>query len=204
MPQKALFWEEAKALILADLHLGKAQHFRKNGMALSAESQAKDYENLQALINQWQPLRIIILGDLFHSEKNVDLSNFKNLIAVNSNVSFELVLGNHDILPISEYQKIGIKVLGETHQEAGILMTHYPQNELVGDTTINFCGHLHPAYFLQGKARQYMTIPSFVQTQINLVLPAFGVLTGLKSYDFPKNTAHFLIAQNSIKKVVAP
>lgn len=29
LPEKALFWEEEKGLIISDVHLGKAGHFRK-------------------------------------------------------------------------------------------------------------------------------------------------------------------------------
>ncbi len=201
LPQKAIFWHEESCLILADVHLGKVAHFRKNGLALTANAQYLDYQNLQFLINHYDPKRILILGDLFHSEKNVDVQILSDLIAQNKTVSFELVMGNHDILPLELYQQIGLKVLGNAYCFSNILFTHYPQETLPANSQINFCGHLHPGYYLQGKARQAIMLPSFVQTEIHLILPSFGVLTGQKAYEYPSKSTYYLVTKTNIKKV---
>lgn len=201
LPQKAIFWPSESCIILADLHLGKAAHFRKNGISLPSIAQQLDYQNLQFLINQYSPSRILILGDLFHSEKNVDVQILGDLITQNPTVTFELILGNHDILPFELYHQIGLKVLGDTYIFLNILFTHYPQESLPNGIKINFCGHLHPGYFLQGKARQALMLPSFVQTDIHLILPSFGVLTGQKAYEYPSNSTYYLVTKTSLKKV---
>jgi len=34
LPQKAIYWQQQKALIVADVHFGKVGHFRKAGIAV--------------------------------------------------------------------------------------------------------------------------------------------------------------------------
>jgi metallophosphoesterase superfamily enzyme len=33
-PERCLFWEEDKSLIISDIHLGKSGHFRKAGIGI--------------------------------------------------------------------------------------------------------------------------------------------------------------------------
>ena len=40
-------------------------------------------------------------------------------------------------------------------------------------------GHVHPGYRLKGKAKQSINLPCFYVGKKNLILPAFGELTGL-------------------------
>ncbi len=68
--QKCLYWEEEKALILSDLHLGKSGHFRKNGIAVPQHVFKEDMQRLFSLIQFYSPQKVIIAGDLFHSRSN--------------------------------------------------------------------------------------------------------------------------------------
>ena len=52
---RSIFWDKEKSLILSDLHLGKTTHFRKNGIALPNGIIEKDLENLQKLIEHYEP-----------------------------------------------------------------------------------------------------------------------------------------------------
>ena len=69
-PSGAIFWLEKKTLFLADVHLGKVAHFRKNGIAVPRQAEGLFYEKITKLLNDFTPTRIIFLGDLFHSEQN--------------------------------------------------------------------------------------------------------------------------------------
>ena len=41
LAERGLLWPVQKALIVADLHWGKAGHFRKHGIAVPAKTQAE-------------------------------------------------------------------------------------------------------------------------------------------------------------------
>ncbi|MFK7937710.1 MAG: metallophosphoesterase, partial [Saprospiraceae bacterium] len=102
-PFRAIYWEEQDALMIADLHLGKAAHFRKNGLAAPAVILQKNLENLQVLIDTFAPQRMLFLGDLFHSTVNHVWQRFVEFMRLYQDVQFDLVQGNHDILPPELY-----------------------------------------------------------------------------------------------------
>ena len=80
-PLKALYWPFRKLLLLADLHLGKTFHFRREGFAVPARAGDLNWEKLIALLLDLQPERVIFLGDLFHSSYNPEWEEFGGLRA---------------------------------------------------------------------------------------------------------------------------
>ena len=74
--QRALFWKKEKALIFSDLHIGKTAHFRKNGIALANHIMKNDLERLSILIENFQPEKFIIVGDLLLAGNNSDVDEF--------------------------------------------------------------------------------------------------------------------------------
>ena len=55
LPEKAIYWKQQKALIAADVHLGKVGHFRKAGIAVPQQL-AKDDDGLEILDIGVRPL----------------------------------------------------------------------------------------------------------------------------------------------------
>ena len=200
LPQKAIYWPAQKTLIVADLHLGKVSHFRKAGMALPRASSAKDYQVLGELIEKHQPDTLLILGDLFHSNHNLEWQNFGEFLRKFPLLKLQLVEGNHDILDKQYYQQLNINCLGEVYTIDELIFTHKPMTQTQG-ATFNFCGHVHPGYCLEGKARQTIGLACFFQSSNQLILPAFGHLTGLH-YPNPKAaTAVYIIFNEIITRV---
>src|SRR5665213_3598018 len=109
LPQKAVFWEEKKMLLLSDLHLGKASHFRKSGIPVPLKVFQKDLDCLSHIIEKNCAENICFLGDSFHSDFNREFEMLHKWMSGYANVKIELVRGNHDILPASYYKKAGIK-----------------------------------------------------------------------------------------------
>jgi uncharacterized protein len=200
LPQKAIYWQNEKALILADLHLGKAGHFRKQGLAIPSQSYQKDYLVLESLIVEYQPVRVLILGDLFHSEYNTEWDFFGEFIKKNSKIKFELVMGNHDILSAEKYNSIGLVIHGESLITENLLFTHYPM-KISNENILNFSGHIHPGVRLEGTGRQAITMPCFYRKEANFILPAFGSLTGLKILKKEKNTEIFGVSGDRIFRI---
>ena len=56
--------------MIADLHFGKVNHFRKSGIAVPVQANMKNASLLIDAIDLLKPDRVIFLGDLFHSAYN--------------------------------------------------------------------------------------------------------------------------------------
>ncbi len=158
-PQQAVFWPAEGILLLADLHLGKINHFRRSGIALPVKANDRNIELLIELIHATRPTRVICAGDLFHSHYNPEWEVLARVVKHFSAISFELVLGNHDIMSDLQYLRKGI-VLHEALQIRKFIFTHHPQ-EVIAEGFYNIAGHIHPGVYLRGKGRQSVMLPCF-------------------------------------------
>ena len=113
-----------KNTFLADIHLGKVAHFRKNGIAVPRKAEGLFYEKITKLLKDFTAVRIIFLGDLFHSEQNNEWYLFESWVK-KQNLEIILIEGNHDIIPKFKYNSIGVKIL-ENLTEDNFYFTHLP------------------------------------------------------------------------------
>lgn len=173
-PSGTAYWVEKKTLLLADVHLGKVAHFRKNGIAVPRKAEGAFYEKITLLLNEFEVDRILFLGDLFHSFQNNEWLLFTAWVK-QQKASMILVEGNHDVIPASQFEQIGLQVI-DHFLEAAFYFSHFPTEKT---THFVFCGHVHPGVKLKGNGLQQMKMPCFFQSQNQLILPAFGAFTGL-------------------------
>lgn len=195
-PQKAVFWKSQKTLLLSDLHLGKINHFRKAGIPVPSKANDHNLEIFIDLINLCKPSRIICLGDLFHSHYNTEWEVFGEVVKHFSPITFDLVLGNHDIMGRHQYIRKGI-VVHDTLRMGKFLLTHHPL-DCVPDDTYNIAGHIHPGVSLKGKGRQSLTLPCFYFGLKQAYLPAFGKFTGLARITPTKADKVYIVAENKV------
>ena len=175
-PQRCLYWMEAGMLMAADLHLGKAGHFRKAGIPVPVSIHEADLARLASLIRHYQARRCVILGDLFHSEFNREWNLLNKIMDDNPGTSFELIPGNHDILRSVNDERLIIH--GEAHSEGPFLLSHTPPERVGPDRPYGICGHLHPAVAIRTGPRQSHRADCFWFGRDVGVLPAFGEFTG--------------------------
>ncbi len=175
--QRALYWKRIDAVLVADLHLGKVNHFRKAGIPVPPKANDRNLELLVDLLEHTRPKRMICLGDLFHSHYNTEWEVFGELVNHFRHISFELVMGNHDIMSDLQYQRKGIVVHNELEIDS-FLLTHHPLEETSPKGLYNLAGHVHPGIGLRGKGRQFITLPCFYFGASQGLLPAFGMFTG--------------------------
>jgi DNA ligase-associated metallophosphoesterase len=198
MPQKAIYWKRERALLIADLHLGKANHFRKSGIPVPSKANERNLELMIELIESTNPARVIFLGDLFHSHYNPEWEVFGELVKHFQSISFELVLGNHDIMSEGQYIRKAIKLYTELRLDP-FIFTHHPLEEM-DDSLYNLAGHIHPGATLHGKARQSVTLPCFYFGKQQGILPAFGMFTGLAQIRPKVDDGVYIIAENTVFK----
>ena len=181
------------------MHLGKANHFRKEGISIPAEAQQSDYTNLDRLLSKIKPLKVYFLGDLFHSDYNRDWDNFRALIEKYTEIQFVLVRGNHDIIDHELFRLIGIQVVDRITDET-FVYTHEPM-PTVELGKMNISGHIHPGFILSGSGRQSLKLPCFYRTDSLFLLPAFGVLTGLYGIEKMNNTCVYVVLPGSVQQI---
>ncbi len=198
LKEKAIYKPDEHLLLIADVHLGKAAHFRKEGIAIPGEAQQDDYRKLQELLQRVKPERVYFLGDLFHSTYNNDWDNFCNLIANFPQITFTLIKGNHDIIDHRLFHEICVEVTPLV-SNTQFIYTHEPLDK-VPEGKMNFAGHIHPGFRLYGSGRQSLMLPCFYVQQQKVILPAFGILTGLYGMDKLHDTAIYLVLPSGIKK----
>jgi uncharacterized protein len=196
---KAMYWPKFNTLLLADLHLGKINHFRKSGIPLPSKANDRNIELLVDLIHKIKPDRVLCLGDLFHSYYNPEWEVFGELVKHFSGVSFELILGNHDIMSDLQYKRKGIRLHDELRM-GNFILTHHPM-ENVESGYYNLAGHIHPGICLYGRGRQALTLPCFYFGQQQALLPAFGVFTGLARIKPMRDDKVFVILEDKIMEV---
>ena len=200
LPQKAAFWKERSTLIVSDLHLGKAGHFRKHGIAVPGQANAENLWHLSGLLMEHKPDRLLLLGDLFHSDYNHEWESFTDMLGNFPDLSTELVLGNHDVLPRSAFESEGI-VCHDALSEGGIYFTHEPCEPVEYAKGYNLCGHIHPAIILRGKGRQSLRLPVFWFGSKGGVLPAFGYFTGMHVVRPAKTDKVFAVTSEDVMVV---
>src|SRR3984885_13395029 len=161
-PDRCIFWQEEKTLIVSDLHFGKTGHFRKSGIAVPQAVYKEDLQRLVVQIKYFQPRQLIVVGDLFHSHANKELDLFKKWRSNFPGLSIHLIKGNHDILLEEWYADCEIALSAKTLVLDGLCFIH--DIEHIRNTTemdfpsrsVNyiFSGHIHPGIRVNGAGKQ--------------------------------------------------
>ena len=199
-PLKAIHWPGQQILFLADLHLGKAAHFRKSGIPVPEQVKNTNRKNMEVLLQDFTPDRVIFLGDLFHSQYNLVWEELGNFIAQFPGISFELVPGNHDILKPGHYQRLELEVHDTTLLLPPFICSHHPLTE-PDSPGYNLAGHIHPSVLLSGGARQKLRLPCFYFGATGGILPAFGAFTGTANIQPKEGDRVFVITEDSVVAV---
>ncbi|MFD2921358.1 ligase-associated DNA damage response endonuclease PdeM [Terrimonas rubra] len=195
--QRAVFWPAQRALLLSDLHLGKAAHFRKNGIALPTQVTVQDLQRLKALIDHYEPAQVIVVGDLLHAGANTELRLLKELIHPYTTTRFILIKGNHDRFPDYALQDMGIHPVHPALHIEGIELVH----QASADNGLYITGHIHPGVSLQFPDKRRLNLPCYVVTPNQLILPAFSLFTGLDTRSVDK-AVYYAFYEEGIFKIV--
>ncbi|MEB3360824.1 MAG: ligase-associated DNA damage response endonuclease PdeM [Synechococcaceae cyanobacterium] len=191
LAEKAVWDPEQKMLLLADIHLGKAEVFQAHGIPLPSDAGASDLRRLVSLARRLRPRRVLVLGDLIHGRLALtpDLRQRLRQLPSQLGCPLRLIGGNHEL---------GSEIEGlpqETAQGSGPLwLSHAPEPR---PGWLNVCGHVHPVAVIAGGADR-LRLPCFAFRPQDdcLVLPAFGHLTG--GHPCNKGESLWLVADNAI------
>ncbi|WP_295116722.1 ligase-associated DNA damage response endonuclease PdeM [uncultured Chitinophaga sp.] len=197
---KGLYWEEERALIVSDLHLGKSAHFRKAGIAIPGNIVQEDLFCLQQLIVRYNPEKLIIVGDMFHSVANNEVNYFKLWRRQFPQLQFDLITGNHDIMGESVYQDLEIRQYDSLRLH-NIHFVHDAADAPPSKAYYVLSGHIHPGVRMNGYGRQSLRLPCFYFGQQYAVLPAFSHFTGMFTIEPQAGEPVFVLAEKKVIKM---
>jgi putative SbcD/Mre11-related phosphoesterase len=143
---RAAYLPDADALVIADLHLGRA---RTSNVEFPLPERASVERRLAGLVDAFDPRRVVLAGDVCHAFGTAPEGVAESLDAIRERVAdagagLVVVRGNHDPMldsladPVSEHR------LGD-----GTLICH--GHEDPGDADRYVIGHEHPAIDIEGR-----------------------------------------------------
>ncbi len=197
LPQKAMYIPATHTLVLADVHIGKAASFRSRNFFAPDGISSFDLFRLSQLIKQFSVTRLIVLGDLVHSQDGMTSSEvevFERFRDAHPQVNVVLILGNHDRkvrLPPSW----NLELIHGHMTEGPFVYSHDLVNTREGYV---LCGHVHPSVVLYGQGKQRLRLPCFWLRPEYAVLPAFGVFTGTYSIEPTRTDRVFVVARDTV------
>jgi len=196
----ALFIEEIKTLVIADLHIGISYELYQSGINIPTQVEEMK-KTIIKLINQTKAKVLVLLGDLKHDVPGISVQELKEipqfLEDLSKRIKIEIVLGNHDtflkeLLPKRKlHSSKGFKIgkFGFIHGHA------WPSKELlVCDYLI--MSHIHPTVQFKDKFGYRIIEPIWIKSKINqkkikekykvkktgkleiIIMPAFNNLLG--------------------------
>lgn len=200
LPERAAWWPARRALLMADVHLGKDQVFRRQGLAVPAGVVDQDLARIDDLIQRLDARHLLVLGDWVHAPPTPG-DDWPQQIAAwrqtHPGLAIDLVLGNHDRDLSAWLLFWNIRARQEPWLLDGLSLVHAWQPGLVGP---GVSGHLHPGVVLK-KGHDRLRLPAFLEHAGHLVLPAFGRFTGLDDQTRFPASRRFVIAGQRVMVV---
>ena len=201
LPERAVLWEGAETLLVADPHWGKAAAFRAGGIAVPGGTTLEGISRLDALLDATGARRIVFLGDYLHSRQGRAPATVEALARWRQrHAGMELVLvrGNHDRHAGDPPPDLGVACLDPPLVETPFALAHFPEPDPAGYV---LAGHLHPGIRLTGPGRQRERLPCFWIRSDVAVLPAFGDFTGLATISPAQGDRVFAVAGDAVVEV---
>ena len=175
LPSRALYLPQTNEILICDIHLGKGEYFQQNGIPLTNNSDEKNLLRIKNIVKKYNPNKLIILGDLFHSKYSLtdSLKMKLELLYETLNIKIELIIGNHDIgCKVKNIKFLDYKI------SSNFIFSHEPIGKFENNL-LNICGHYHPKVILRN-SKDKLSFKCFAMDEENNIfyIPAFGDLTG--------------------------
>lgn len=171
LPAGALWIEDARALVVSDLHLEKGSSFALRGQMLPPYDTHAALAKLTALIAALKPEIVVSLGDSFHDGGGPARMHARDRATLEEMIGacdWIWVEGNHDG---RAPETLG-GVVRNTLQLGALTLRHEPTG-----AAHEIAGHLHPCAKVYGRGRSVRR-RCFATDGVRLVMPAFGAFTG--------------------------
>lgn len=202
--ERAIYMEEERAIIIADLHIGIEFDYVLQGVNIGTQTD-KLIERCRKLITKKKAEKLIVAGDLKHTivaeneEKGEIIKKERKEVAkfiesLNEICEIWVIKGNHDTMLRSKKLKIfsskGIKV-----GDVSLIHGHSWADEKIMDSSLIIAGHIHPfvrikteigySYsrecWVRGKVKKREFVEKYKNGNYKMdfvIMPAFNPLCG--------------------------
>ena len=206
LADKAIYWPQHKAMLIADVHFGKAAAYRALGQPVPHGTTARNLQRLDLLLSNYECQKIIFLGDFLHAPESLAPATLAALYAWRQRhpeLKCLLIRGNHDLRAGDPPDNLNIEMVTQPLLIDGLALQHTPTPHLSHHV---LAGHVHPVFQLRGKGRQSLRLPCFYHGSAITLLPSFGDFTGGHQIDKVKtgNSKQIFVTDGSAIWALAP
>lgn len=204
MPERALYLPEAKTLLVADVHWGKAASLRASHIPMPTGTTAADLARLSQALLHSGARRLVVLGDLLHARSGRQPGTLAAISAWrerHADIEMVLVRGNHDAHAGDPPAELRVVCHDAPWSLSPFTCVHDPRIDpptSAPDPSYMLGGHLHPTIALTGRGRPRVRLPCFVFGARAGILPAFASFTGGGMYKFRDGDQLFTIADERV------
>jgi DNA ligase-associated metallophosphoesterase len=207
LAQRAALVVRTRTLLVADLHLGRQEAWRSQGMPISDRAATACLEEglarLSHLVEAHAPERILVLGDLLHAPAGVtdEVVERFGVWRDRHPTPMELVPGNHDrrVGVVASRWRIAVREPIVREPPFSFVHDFEGLREPPADA-VAFCGHVHPMVRLSMRGDS-LRLPCFAVNARRVLLPAFsGMMSGCTLAPDPGDR-HFAIADDRVIEV---
>ena len=218
LPERAAYFAAERTLLVADVHLGKAQAFRRLGVPVPEGTTAGTLARLTRAIKATGAARLVVLGDLMHAALATRTSATRGEATrqavaewrrAHASLDVLLVRGNHDARAGALPAEWAVEVVDGPWPLGPFVLTHEPHADAIDRPTSApiqrdryiLAGHLHPAVHLGGLGPGRLKLPCFHFGAAVGVLPAFGEFTGGVGVRAEPGDGIFAVAGDEVREV---
>jgi hypothetical protein len=211
----ALFIQEIKTLVIADLHVGIEYELYKSGIKIPSQVDEMK-KNIFYLIKKTKAKRFIILGDVKHDVPGISYQEMKEIPEfmkdLSQKIKVDVCLGNHDTY-IKELSSEEITIHGSDGFKIGrfgFIHGHaWPSKKLLSCDFL-ITGHTHPVIQFTDKFGYRIIEPVWIKNRIDrekikqrykvettgklefIIMPAFNRLLGGTPVNVNRNNDELL------------
>ncbi|MFM7134408.1 MAG: ligase-associated DNA damage response endonuclease PdeM [Planctomycetota bacterium] len=201
LPERAAFLRGARALVVADLHVGKSESYRRFGVPSVDGVDEESMVRLSRAAMRAGAKVIVVVGDLTHSADGigeVELARFAEF-RERCALPIRLVEGNHDRGVRTLPPEWCVDRVGEAFALDGMRFRHEPVERAPVDGAWTFSGHLHPMISV-ARGPRGVEAPAFVvdRARRSVVLPAFSKFARGVRYAPAAGVELFAVAEGAV------
>jgi putative SbcD/Mre11-related phosphoesterase len=184
----ALFLDDIKSLVIADLHIGLELALMDEGTFLPIEQYSDIKGKIMGWADTYNPERIIINGDFKHEFGRASRQEWTEILdlwdtLVKRSIGLDVVRGNHDNYLITVLKKRDKELRDPSYVLGRYFFTHgHKDIEIPRDIEVIVIAHEHPAIILRddtGGRHKFKCLLHGVWEDNNvIVLPALSPLSG--------------------------
>jgi len=198
LADRAVYYPEYRALLIADVHFGKAAAYRKLGQPVPHGTTQNNLQRLDELLGRYPCDRLIFLGDFLHAPESRAPATLEALAQWRSRhpaLEITLIRGNHDKRAGDPPPALRIETVPEPLLLGPFALQHEPDPHATHHV---LAGHVHPVYRLRGRGRQTLRLACFYLRGSMSLLPAFGAFTGGFNIEATQDSKIFVVGDGTI------